>query len=298
MKRPALQQPLVWTVAIFLSLAVGQPATVFADAFDRHTSYWLKQATKESKPLAELSLDRAIRLKTLAANVGNPCIVVKTNDGNWAKALVGWGFRKGKDKPVPVLLIERFVTYRGDRGDVSAASGQDIMLFAGFSFNFDIGQVVPAGQGADIEFTDKSILKPVGNAEVYGIDGSQLPAPAKDSKPDPNDHDGVLPRDFSGTWLVNVDGRWRGRWDLTVDDNRQAYGKYTSDETKSSYKIKGKIAALPHNIRLDLELANSQQKVDAYLWTKDKSTLAGTVTVAGRKFGFFAVRQKASSGGQ
>lgn len=280
-----------FSVLLCLLLFAG-PSLLVADVFDRHTSYWLKQAAKADKPFDGLSLERAARIKTLARNISSPAIVVKTNEANWAKALVGWGFRKGNDKPTPVLLIERFVTYRGDRDDLTSAVGKDVMLFAGFSFNFDIGQVVPAGQGGDIEFTADGVIKPLGEAQLFALDGSQLPEANAAEKYDPTDHDGVLPRDFSGTWNVNADGRWYGVWELKVEENGVASGSYTSAESKSSYDIAGKVTATPHNIRLSIELANAQQAVDAYLWTKDKSVMAGTVTLAGRKFGFYATRQQ------
>lgn len=281
------------TLISLLIIGFGLPTDISAaDVFDRHSMYWLKQAAKGKQPTVELSLEQAAKLKPLAKNITSPCVVIKTDEDNWTKAMLGWGFRKGKDKPIPVLLIERFVTYRGDRPNIAAASGKDIMLFAGFSFNFDIGQVVPAGQGGDIEFTDKSVVKPSKPAELYLLDESQIPAPRATDKYDPNDHEGVRPRDFSGTWDVNVDGRWKGQWEITVEENRQAYGKYTSDESKSTYEISGRVATTPHQIKLTVELANSRQSVDAFLWTTDKSKMAGTVTIAGRKFGFLATRNK------
>ena len=288
-----MKSPLPKLIVATLVFAAGHLKDVTAaDTFDRHSAYWLKQAAKQTKPSAGLSLEQAAKLKPLARNITSPCVVIKTDENNWTKAMLGWGFRKGKDKPIPVLLIERFVTYRGDRPNIAAASGKDIILFAGFAFNFDIGQVVPAGQGGDIEFTDKSVLQPTKPAELYPLNGSQIPAPQATDKYDPNGHAGVRPRDFSGTWNVNVDGRWKGQWELTVEDNRQAFGKYTSDKSKSTYEISGRVATTPHQIKLTIELANSRQTVDAFLWTTDKSTMAGTVTIAGRKFGFLATRQK------
>ena len=55
----------------------------------------------------------------------------------------------------------------------------------------------------------------------------------------------------------------------------------------------GRISGAPHRIRLNLHLDNATQLFDAYLWTTDKSAMAGTTTLAERTFGFIAARVKA-----
>jgi hypothetical protein len=165
------------------------------------------------------------------------------------------------------------------------------MLFAGHSFSFDIGQVVPTGTGADIEFTEAGLIKPIGEAKLFALNGSQLAA-ADATKPNPNDHEGVLPRDFAGTWKVSIDGRWTGLWEITVDDQRTVLGKFVSDDTKSRYDLYGKVSNVPHEAKFEIDLANSQISVDALLFTTDKSTMSGTAVLASRKFGFVATRQE------
>ena len=264
-----------------------------ADVFDDHTAYWLRRATSDAKPVESLAMRDAQSLNSIGRGIGSPCIVVHTNDDNWTKALVTWGFRKGKDgKRVPVVLIERFVTYRGDRQNLTTAAGEEVMLFPGFGFNFDIGQVVPEGQGEDILCVGEGVLKPAGEAELFGLDGPALPEPDPSQRPDPTSHTGVIPTDFAGSWQVRIDGRWEGVWELDVEE-RRVFGRFISDETKSVYEISGKIAALPHNAKLNIELANASQSIDAFLWTKDKSAMAGIMIMADRKLGFYATRVKA-----
>ena len=130
-----------------------------------------------------------------------------------------------------------------------------------------------------------------GTAKLFGLDGPATPDPEPRKYPDPNSHSGVLPTDFAGTWRVRIDGRWEGTWEIDVED-RRIYGRFTSDDTKSVYEIAGKITALPHNAKIKVELAQTDQEFDAYLWTKDKSAMAGTVIMADRKIGFFATREK------
>ncbi|HET6424546.1 MAG TPA: hypothetical protein VFG20_12735, partial [Planctomycetaceae bacterium] len=182
--------------------------------------------------------------------------------------------------------------YRGDRTELTSAAGKDVMLFPGFGFNFDIGQVVPAGQGADIEFTPEQAVKSVGDAVMVALNGSILPAAEKTDKHDPAANEAVVPLDFAGTWKVDVDGRWKGEWDLTVGENGKVTGVFVSDELQNRYDILGQFGSAPNNLRVEILLANAQMQVDGYLWTKDKSQIAGTVTMTNRKFGFHAVRVK------
>lgn len=273
-------------------VVLGSNLASAGDLFDRHSLAELKLATKESSALTELSSATAAKWQPLSAKIGLPCLIVQTNDGHWSKALLAWGQRKvkGREQPLPVLVLERFVTYRGDREGLTTASGKEVMLFAGHSFSFDIGQVVPSGSGADIEFTEAGLVKPVGDAKLFGLNGSQLPA-ADAAKPNPNDHEGVLPRDFAGTWKVSIDGRWTGVWEINVDEQRTVLGKFVSDDTKSRYELYGKVSNVPHQAKLEIDLANSQVSVDAFLFTTDKGTMAGTATLASRKFAFVATRE-------
>jgi hypothetical protein len=274
---------------LVLGLADVVPA---ADVFDRHALTELKQATKDAVPFAEVAAATAAKWKPLSPRIGAPCLIVKTNDGHWAKALLTWGQRRLKDREqmIPVLVLERFVTYRGDREGLTTASGKDVMLFAGHSFSFDIGQVVPTSADADIEFTAAGLIKPVGQAQLFALNGSQLAADA--TKPDPNDHEGVLPRDFAGTWKVSIDGKWTGTWDIQVDDQRNVLGKFVSDDTQSRYELYGKVSNIPHQAKLEIELANASVAIDAFLFNSDKSTMSGTAVLANRKVGFVARRQE------
>lgn len=274
-------------VAALLSLT---PVTFAADIFDRQPAATVKKFIDQGEVVAKIGLETSAKLKPLSTTISSPCILVKTDEGNYAKALVSWGLRKSAGKPTPILLIERFVTYRQDRLDLTAASGKDVMLFPGFGFNFDIGQVVPKGQGADIEFTEDSELKSVGDARIVPLGGNQLPPVDPVKKHDPAAHEGVVPDDFTSTWKVNADGRWLGEWRLNVSDGGHAKGVFVSDESRNTYDISGQIGGAPNNLKLDVFLANTQMAVDAYLWTKDKSMMAGTVTLSGRKFGFVATR--------
>ena len=84
-------------LAALFVLLTAVPATAWADAFDNHTAYWLRQGTKDATALDVMTMRDALRLKPISKRMSSPCIVVRTDEDNWAKAIVTWGFRKGKE---------------------------------------------------------------------------------------------------------------------------------------------------------------------------------------------------------
>lgn len=280
---PVLAAMALWLVT---STAAG------IDIFDRHTSYWVKLAAQQNAAVESLSSGQAAELRSLSREIVSPLVVVQTNQGNWAKALLGWGLRKAQPAPVPVLFIERFVTYDRDRGDVTVANGRNVMLFPGFEFDFDIGQVVPRDLGGDVAFNDDRLLVPLAEARLHPVNGSVVPGADQGGAPDPSDHDGVLPRDFAGTWRVQADGRWAGTWSLSVDEEGNVHGQYLSDDTQSTYPVEGRVSAggVPHRVALTVKFAAADQSYDLYLWTRDKAAMAGTTTLQEHTFGAYALR--------
>lgn len=266
------------------------------DTFDRHSASILQSAIESQTGVTSFSSVDALKLKPLDRDLESSCIVIETRSGNLAKVLVSWGYRKSNaandSKLITVLVLDRFVTYEKSRGDSTLANGKNIMLFPGYQFDFDIGQIVPAGFDADIELGDKGIIKALEKVKMYGLNGSQLPKSETESAPGGNARkkDSISPEDFSGVWKVDGDGRLQGEWELTVNEDGQATGKFLSSESQASYPISGQIGGQPHQIKLQIQFNNATQVVDAFLWTKDKSILAGTFVLEERKFGLFAVR--------
>jgi hypothetical protein len=267
-------------------------SSIQADVFDRHTSDYLRKVADDSDGLTEISLTDLHKLQPLSKTETTPVAVFKTSEGNWTKAAVTWAFRRTDDGLLPILTIERFVTYRNDFSDVAKAAGDNIMLFEGFAYDFDIGQVVPAEQGGDIKFTGNKSIETLNGTKLWGLDGSQLPDEKDGEAPDPTDHAGVLPTDFGGIWKVSIDGRWSGTMRLKIDKGRMLAGTFISDDTKSTYEVFGRVASPPQHARLTIQLENAQQDVECYLWTTDKSAMAGTSSLAGQTFGFYATREK------
>ncbi len=291
--RDARRPRLSWLVISLAMVLHAAPAWAI-DTFDRHTSYWLNLAIKNGKPLESLTSGQAAQWKFIGRDVTQPCVVIKTDNGNVAKALLSWGFRKTADKPVPVLVIDRYVTYDRDRGNLTVAHGQNLMLFPGFEFDLDIGQVVPQGMGGDVALNNKRELVALGNAQLFAVDGSLLPAEDEGGEIHvPQANQVVQPRDFAGEWKVSADGRWFGTWLLAVDDEGHIEGQYFSHETKSTFPLKGRVAlGEPNRVVFDVEFAAATQHYDLYLFTGDKSAMCGTTTLVDRKFGVLAERMK------
>src|SRR5258708_18622778 len=136
-------------------LMAAIPQQLRAEAFDYYINPVIsrvagKEGVQEIKQLTPALIadnDRVIPEASAAL------IVIYTNDSRYSKLLVRSAFRKvDADHKVPMLLIERFVTYKEGQERTITASGQDVNLFPGFRFNLDIGQVVPAELGGDLRF--------------------------------------------------------------------------------------------------------------------------------------------------
>ena len=262
------------------------------DSFERLTPALLTQSIAGKDPVSKVDQRGASKWKNIGKDVESPCIVVRTAEGQMAKVLLSWGFRKTEDKPMPVVLLERFVTFGKEQKGASVAHGENVMLFPGFQFDLDIGQVVPEGLGGDLEVSPKGDLQKIGPTEIFGLDGG---GETEEEKPGERPATGpVAVEDFGGIWEVDGDGRWKGKWELVVRDDGSITGEFHSAETKSSYAITGRQGGVPHEVKLEIQFNATVQLAEVYLWTKDKSKLAGTFTMEGRKFGLSGVRQKIS----
>ncbi len=276
------------SIGIAPPLLAQQPP---GDVFDRHDGFWLRQAARQAKQTKGVDEALARRWKRLAGTEG-ATLIVKTDQGNWAKMELDWGYRLGPKGLLRVLMLVRFQTYRAGQPQQVLARGSQRMLFSGFEFDLDLGQVVPAGLGGDVRFTSQGRLEPAAGAVLYPWQQSALP-PANPDQYDPLDHPEVRVRDFQGTWLLDADGRRRGRLELTVDQRGSVQGRFVSQQTGTAFEAIGKVqAATPHRLRLLIKFANSEQMFDLYLWTAGKQTMAGTTELQGQRYGVVARRIK------
>jgi hypothetical protein len=284
-----------WLGFCFLTLAF-LPTFVRADAFDNYTNTILakiseaKSVEKVAKLTPEMMVEHSRALPGIIATFD----VVKTNDNRYAKMLVLAAEQKISEKErVPIVLIERYVTYREGEERTVHASGQNVRLFGGFRFNLDIGQVVPDAVSADLRVVvDKGVasLEPVGKAEMYVVTKHLSEAnPAKPAKLVVGAK--FEKRYFNGSYQLFDDGRRSGKMTVAVDDKGNIAGWYYSDKDGAKYEVTGKISNNPqHMAEFDIVYPRVSQSFVGYLFTGDGRAITGFSKMQGLEAGFYAKR--------
>lgn len=282
------------TALAVLALLISTPLTR-ADSFDNYINPILAKApeAKGVQEIKQLTPALIADHDQVLSDVSAAFLVVKTNESRWSKLLVQSARRKiDADNSVPILLIDRYVTYKeGDEQKVQAI-GKNVNLFNGFRLNLDFGQVVPADFSADLRFVaegDKMFLEPVGKAKMYLLT-EPMPeaAPKKTGKLVVGESFEI--RYFSGSYKLYDDGRRSGVLKLEVDDEGGVTGGLYSDKDGSKYEVVGKIGKEKHNITFMVKLPRTEQYFVGWMFTGDGKAITGTSELQSRKTGFYAVR--------
>jgi hypothetical protein len=269
-----------------------------ADDFDRLEGPVMQNLAKtpDAKSHDHLTLKDLGNQANILPGIRTPLVLVKTDQGNYARLLVSAGFRKSADEKkelIPILVIDRFDTLDAGPATSRIARGRDTVLFDGFQFDLDTGMVVPEGQGGDIAFTAKGeggpLLSALKGATLYTLDKSPLkPLAANALTPGR----AVKPGDFQGLFQLIADGQWSGRLELVVAGDGSVSGRFRSDQTGGSYKVVGELAPdAPNRITFSVDLPRARLEFDGRLWTDGKGAIAGTVTLLDRAYGFVAIRE-------
>src|SRR6266568_625328 len=212
---------------LLVSLFLCVPVVARADAFDNYTLPILQKVPESAgvKEVAELTPELILANSQVVPNVEGALIVVATNDNHWAKLLVSAARHKHMPMPgaepefVPILRIERYVTFREASERAVLASGQGLSLFPGFHLNLDLGQVVPEKLGGDLAASEPKpkvlVVKPVGKAKIYLVT-KPLPeaAPQKTQKLEVGEK--FEAAYFNGAFKLYADGRRSGVLRLKV----------------------------------------------------------------------------------
>lgn len=281
---------------ISLFLFILAPALARADAFDHYYNNILAKIpeAKTVERVAKLTPALMVQHNRALPGIAATFVVVKTNDNRYAKLLVQPARQKiSETESAPIVLIERYVTYREGEERTIHASGQNIRLFGDFRFSLDIGQVVPKIVPADLRVgvaNDEPYLEPVGKAEIYVVT-KHLPEanPPKTGKLIVGEKFEM--RYFNGSYKLYDDGRRSGVMTIKVADNGVVAGHYFSDKDGKKYEIDGKISSNPkHMVEFLITYPRVSQNFTGYLFTGDGRAMTGFSRLAGRETGFYAVR--------
>jgi hypothetical protein len=265
------------------------------DTFDNYVNPVLARVpaavgVKEVKQLtAELIADH----EHVLPGITGAAVVVQTNGGRYSKLLIQTGRQRIADNSsVPILLIDRYVTYREGQERAIQAEGKNVSLFDGFHFNLDIGQVVPPVLAGDVRFVandEKVYAEPLGKAKLYLIT-----RPLPEATPKKSGQlvigDTFESRYFNGTYKLQDDGRRSGTLTLRVADDGEVTGSYYSDKDGRKYEVTGKLGAARHAIQFTIKFPRSEQVFHGWLFTGDGRALTGFSRLLGREAGFYALR--------
>jgi hypothetical protein len=281
-------------LGIVVLLCMAQQ-TLGADGFDRYINPILSKAPGAPgvKQFEQLTAADLARGEGVLPNQSGALVLVQTNDGRNCKLLLESARQKvDASTSVPILLIDRYVTYRQGQEQTVEIAGQNVSLFDGFRFNLDIGQVVPEQLGGDIRFVvkdGKGLVEPLGKAKLF-----LLTKPLAEAAPKKNDKmivgETFEPRFFDGTYKLHSDGRRSGKLTLKVAEDGEVAGSFYSDKDGQKYDVKGKIGTPRHSIQFTIKFPRSVESFQGWLFTGDGMALAGTSRLKEREAGFYALR--------
>jgi hypothetical protein len=267
------------------------PALAQADAFDNYFNKLLadvpkaKNVEKVTKLTPKMMLAHSRALPGITATF----IVVKTNGDRWAKLLV----HPAETKEMPIVVVERYVTFREGEERAVFASGQKLHLFEDFRFSLDVGQVVPSKIAADLRVgvdKDGVFLEPVDKAEIYLVT-KHLPEanPPKTGKLVVGEKFEM--HYFNGAYKLYDDGRRSGTMHLKVAENGVVTGHVFSDKDGQKYEIEGQVNKDAKNrIEFIITYPRVSQSYTGYLFTGDGKALTGFSRLENRETGFYATR--------
>jgi hypothetical protein len=280
-----------WTV--FALLIASAPLR--ADAFDRNTNFVLARApgSEGVQAVKQLSAEQIGDHDGAVPGTMGTLLVVKTNDGRWAKLLVQSAFQKKDGKQLPILLLDRYVTYKEGQERAVQAAGQNVQLYAGFQFSLDLGQVVPAELGGDLRLRADGKggwrVEPVGRGELYLV---TRPLPGTEPKKTNRPTVGEVfeSRFFNGTYKLHDDGRRSGTLKLAVTPDGEVTGSYFSDRDGQKYEVHGKLGASKHAIQFTIKFPRTEQLFHGWMFTGDARAITGFSRLQERETGFYALR--------
>jgi hypothetical protein len=284
-----------WFVSLAALALPALPSPLWADAFDHYTNPVLSKAPDAAgvKPIKRLTPALIAAHDRVLPGTTAALLVVRTNEGRFAKLLVQDARQKTMAGGlVPILLVERYVTYREGEERAIQASGKNVRLFGGFRLSLDIGQVVPAEVGGDLRFVSaqgKSWAEPVGKAALYLVT-KPLPGAVPKKTARPVIGKTFEPGYFTGTYKLHDDGRRSGTLHLKVGARSEVTGSYYSDKDGRKYDVVGKVGPAAYRIAFTIVFPRTRQTFEGLLFTGDGRAITGTSRLQDREAGFYALR--------
>ncbi len=274
------------------------PAAARADEFDRFDGPALNRAIREPETRGRegLTVPELGALPRVLKDQRAAVLAVRTTEGNPARLRVAPAFRKsphGGD-PLPILVVERLETFEAGPATSRLAQGKDVVLFDGFRLDLDTGQIVPEGQGGDLQYSAEGggRLVALDTARLFLID--EVPQPTGPAAARPAAGRGVQPSDVSGRYHLAANGQWSGLLELKAEAGGRLGGRFRSDQTGASYPVSGQVGGdAPNQVRFAIDFPRSSLEFQGRIWTEGKDLLSGLVTLQRREFGFVAIREGA-----
>jgi hypothetical protein len=265
-----------------------------ADLFDRITNTDLANTLKGDSVESISEIASAQLASTQIPGITGSLIVLKTREGRYCKLIVQAGQQKiGKDRH-PMILIDRFATFKEGDERATVAKGGSVQLFSGVQFNADLGQVVPAAIGGDLELSggpelSKVVLKAVTPAKMWLV--TKLPKLGPDRSGKLVIGETFEPRYFNGVFKLQDDGRRSGTLNLDVDEAAGTVtGSFYSDKDGRKYEVTGKLGTIRHQIQFSIRFSQTEQQYQGFMFTGDGRAIAGVSKLKDRESGFYAVR--------
>jgi hypothetical protein len=289
------------SAGLALLLMLPGMSSLRADAFDEYTNPILDKALAGGglKEVGEITPELITDHDGVLPNISGTLLVIRTNQDRWSKLLVKAGRQKVAGAPgtepllVPVLRVERYVTYREATERAIQAEGKNLSLFAGFQLHLDLGQVVPDKLGGDLVVAEpkplRFVAKPLGKAKAYVV-AKPLPGlePGKSEKFQPGSK--FEAKHIAGTYRLFDDGRRAGTLRLKVNADNDVTGTFISDRDGAEYEVRGAAGNPAHKIRFTIKFPQTEPSFEGYVFTGDARAMAGVSKLIDREAAFYAVR--------
>jgi hypothetical protein len=271
-----------------------------ADAFDDYDSIYVKKTAESAdhaRKMPRITREELVAASQVLPRIDGVFLIVHTNDNRWAKLIVHPAAQKvDMAASIPVLLIERFVTFKEGEERARVAEGKNLRLFPDFRMSLDIGAIVPSrGLSSDLRFVNEdgmTFIEPIGKAELFLVEKHLAEAtPAKGTKV-------VVGAKFekelfAGKYKLYDDGKAPSELQLAVDAKGEVAGFLYSGATGAKYEVFGKVGPNPmHGIQFTVLLPRTRQLFTGWMFTQDAAAIAGFSNIEGRESGFYAVREQ------